>query len=188
MYFLPLTNSIDKKSDIDIARDYDGLVQPKLVEALKSVHWAAFTLLKEDDGYVLKVETRETNHTNSAWVAATASLKATFQKLTSQELRVDISPAKTYMDLHLNGGIEQAYDHGSSNPFGVYSLGRSIGVGQLDKPGTLGGFITISTNEWCKVYGLTNNHVINVHSIGNKQGELSKVTMSLLIGVTTSII
>ena len=66
--------------------------------------------------------------------------------------------------------MPQPYDEKNvNNPFGLYSLGRSIGVEQLDYPGTLGGFITVTRGDNSRVYGLTNNHVVNIGKATNTQ-------------------
>ena len=64
--------------------------------------------------------------------------------------------------------MKQPYDEQSKNPFGLYSIGRSIGVDQTDGAGTLGGFITISHKGDPRTYGLTNNHVANRIAISSK--------------------
>lgn len=127
------------------------------------------------------VQTWDYNHTSSAWAAAGAALKATFLKVTRQELHVDISETQPIEDLtrkkkyvprtQAKGKI-QPYIRDSPNPFGLYSLGRSIGVAQLVGSGTLGGFITIRIQDELRLYGLTNNHVVNISAATNDQGKL----------------
>ncbi|KAH6646510.1 hypothetical protein BKA67DRAFT_541470 [Truncatella angustata] len=115
------------ESDADIVRDYDRVLQPKLLAALGSIHglsWASFTLPK---------------------------------------VRVNVSQAKRFEETrHVAPRTARPSDGNSNTPFGLYSLGQSIGVEQLDGQGTLGGFITVSTGDKTRVYGLTNNHVMNV--------------------------
>ncbi|KAI1176246.1 hypothetical protein F4777DRAFT_597854 [Nemania sp. FL0916] len=137
--------------DAKIVRDYDKVIQPKFLAILRSIKgltWGSFALDKEGDQYKLEVTTQEPS--NPKWPEANTALEKVFLDSTNRKLRVNV-------------------DANSKNPFGLYSLGRSIGVEQLDLPGTLGGFITVTTGDKSRVYGLTNNHVVNVGKTTNTQ-------------------
>lgn len=149
-------------------------MQPRLLAALQSIQglsWAAFSLLHEDGRYSLRIDTSEPS--NPKWKEATVSLKAIFLPLTKKDLVVNVTEVRRFAEIrHVAHGEPQPYLKDGKNPFGIYSIGRSIGVEQLSGPGTLGGFITISEEGKSRVYGLTNNHVVNVGRTTNTQCKL----------------
>ncbi|KAI8634683.1 hypothetical protein F5Y19DRAFT_409597 [Xylariaceae sp. FL1651] len=157
--------------DVDIVRDYDKVIQPKFLAILRSIDglaWASFILDKEGDQYKLDITTQDVS--NPKWAEANAALERAFLDSTNRKLRVNVAKSKTFEEMRfVVPRSPQPYDANSKNPFGLYSLGRSIGIEQLDYPGTLGGFITVTTGDKSRVYGLTNNHVVNIGKTTNTQ-------------------
>ncbi|KAI1261704.1 hypothetical protein F5Y18DRAFT_440349 [Xylariaceae sp. FL1019] len=157
--------------DKEVLRDYDKIIQPKFLDILRSIKgltWASFILDKQDSQYKLEVTTQDPS--NSKWAEANAALEKAFLNLTKYKLQVDVVKSKTFEEMRqVIPGSPQPYDANSKNPFYLYSLGRSIGVEQLDYPGTLGGFITVTTGDKPRTYGLTNNHVVNIGKTTNTQ-------------------
>lgn len=157
--------------DEEIIRNYETVIQPKFLAILRSIEdlsWASFILDKEGDQYKLEITTQDPS--NPKWAEANATLERAFLDSTNRKLRVNVAESETFEEMRfVVPRMAQPYDATSRNPFGLYSLGRSIGVEQLDYPGTLGGFITVTTGDKSRVYGLTNNHVVNVGKATNTQ-------------------
>ncbi|KAI0976419.1 hypothetical protein F4678DRAFT_456743 [Xylaria arbuscula] len=154
-----------------IVREYGQVLQPKFLDILRSTRglsWASFVLdvnkgAGGSDEYTLEVITEHPEDTS--WKGASA-----FEASTRRKLKVEVAKAKTFKEVrNVAPRTAQPYDPNSKNPFGRYSLGRSIGVEQLDGPGTLGGFITVDSAGKPRVYGLTNNHVVNIGKTTNTQ-------------------
>lgn len=160
-----------------IIKTYEQVLQPKFIAILRSVQkldWASFVLNINGGQYVLDVVTRSPK--NPSWRKASAALESKFKDVTKKNLRVNITKVQMFEEVRsVAPGTEQPYTRGDKNPFGLYSLGRSIGVEELDYPGTLGGFITVTTGGKPRVYGLTNNHVVNVGRTTNTPRECSSI-------------
>ncbi|TRX87710.1 hypothetical protein FHL15_011399 [Xylaria flabelliformis] len=157
--------------DPAIVSDYDKIIQPKFLAILRSIKglaWTSFILDNESHQYKLDITTQDPS--NSKWAEASTALQKAFLDLTHRKLRVNVVKSKTFEEMRfVVPRSPQPYDASSKNPFALYSLGRSIGVEQLDYPGTLGGIITVTTGDKSRVYGLTNNHVVNIGKTTNTQ-------------------
>ncbi|KDN68167.1 hypothetical protein CSUB01_11641 [Colletotrichum sublineola] len=159
--------------DSKTVQDYEQILQPKFLQTLQGIQglsWSSFILDVKDGQYVLEVTAG--NPESELWDQASIPLKKAFEDVTAKKLQVALSKASSIEEMRKVVPREaQPYNADSRNPFFLYSLGRSIGVEQLDYPGTLGGFITVTTDGSPRVYGLTNNHVINVGKTTNTQRE-----------------
>ncbi|KAI0468838.1 hypothetical protein F4859DRAFT_489068 [Xylaria cf. heliscus] len=157
--------------DPEILLKYDKVIQPKFLAILRSIKglaWASFILDKKGDQYQLAITTQDP--VNQKWAEAKSALERAFLDLTKHKLQVNVVKSKTSEEMRaVVPRSAQPYDANGKNPFFLYSLGRSIGVEQLDYPGTLGGFITVTTGGKPRVYGLTNNHVVNIGKTTNTQ-------------------
>ncbi|KAK1955773.1 hypothetical protein LY78DRAFT_697546 [Colletotrichum sublineola] len=157
--------------DSKTVQDYEQILQPKFLQTLQGIQglsWSSFILDVKDGQYVLEVTAG--NPESELWDQASISLKKAFEDVTAKKLQVALSKASSIEEMRKVVPREaQPYNADSRNPFFLYSLGRSIGVEQLDYPGTLGGFITVTTDGSPRVYGLTDNHVINVGKTTNTQ-------------------
>ncbi len=151
--------------DVEIVRNYEKVIQPKILailRSIKSLAWASFILDKEGDQYKLEITTQDPS--NPKWAEANATLERAFLDSTNRKLRVNVVKSKTFEEMRfVVPRSPQPYDANSKN------LGRSIGIEQLDYPGTLGGFITVTTGDTPRVYGLTNNHIVNIGKTMNTQ-------------------
>lgn len=124
--------------------------------------------MKDSDSYVLKITSDKA--TDPRWKEVSHALMTVLEQEHKHSIQVKIEQTRNFTETRFVAPrTAQPYNRQSKNPFGVYSLGRSIGVEQLDGPGTLGGFITVSYKGSTRVYGLTNNHVVNVGRTTNKQ-------------------
>lgn len=162
----------DDEFDDKLAQMYKTKLQPQILHELGSVQglpWLSFTLIKTAaNQYVLQISSDAPE--DERWQQLKCNLQANVLELPQLDFEVQIAEVSHAIEIArlVPPAMKQAYDGQSKNPFGLYSIGRSIGVEQLEGAGTLGGFITISHKGEPRTYGLTNNHVANRRSASSK--------------------
>ena len=171
----------DDAFDDKVAQMYKTKLQPQVLHELRSVQglpWLSFTLVKiAANQYVLQISSDAPE--DKRWEQLKCAIQAKVLELPQLDFEVQIAEVSHAIEIArlVLPGMKQPYDKQSKNPFGLYSIGRSIGVEQACGAGTLGGFISISHKGVPRTYGLTNNHVaelIRPSDKGARAAEQSK--------------
>ena len=155
----------DDAFDDNMVEMYKTKLQPQILHELELVPglpWLSFTLIQiAADQYMLQISSDAPE--DGKWQHLKCALQANVLGLPQLHSEVQIAEVSHAIEIArlVPSGQIQPFNEQSKNPFGVYSIGRSIGVGQVLGAGTLGGFITISHKGKPRTYGLTNNHVAN---------------------------
>lgn len=158
--------------DDKVSQMYKTKLQPQILHELGSVQglpWLSFTLVKiAANQYVFQISSDAPE--DGRWQHLKCALQAKVLELPQLDLEVQIAEVSHAIEIArlVPPAMEQPYDKQSKNLFGLYSIGRSIGVDQAVGAGTLGGFITINHKGEPRTYGLTNNHVANRRSTSGK--------------------
>ena len=157
---------------------YRTKLQPQILRELGSVQglpWLSSTLVKNaTNQYVLQISSDAPE--DEKWQQLKSALQANVPEFPQLDLEVQIAEVSQAIEIArlVPPAMKQPYDEQGKNPFGLYSIGRSIGWYQTESAGTLGGFITISYKGEPRTYGLTNNHVANWRGTSRDVGAVKR--------------